>query len=87
MKYLLAIAVLAGLGTFGHAARADEASKARRVERVFARLDADKDGKISRDEAKNGPRVDAHFDEIDADKDGFITPADCLAFFHRHHRK
>jgi Ca2+-binding EF-hand superfamily protein len=44
---------------------------AARGEAIFARLDTDKDGKISKDEAK-GPLAD-RFAEIDADKDGFLT--------------
>jgi Ca2+-binding EF-hand superfamily protein len=91
MKYLLTVGILLGLVAFGHAAVADEVTNAARVERIFARLDADHDGKISRDEAKNGRRLARHFDEIDADKDGYITRAELLAFldahpWHKHRR-
>jgi Ca2+-binding EF-hand superfamily protein len=42
-----------------------------RVRGVFDRLDADKDGKVSKDEARG--LVREHFDHIDANKDGAIT--------------
>jgi Ca2+-binding EF-hand superfamily protein len=40
------------------------------VKRRFQRLDADRDGRISRDEAGRRP----WFDRADADDDGFVTP-------------
>jgi len=42
-----------------------------RVQEVFGRLDANKDGKISKDEARG--LVKEHFEQIDTDRDGFIT--------------
>lgn len=41
------------------------------TEQIFADLDGDEDGKISKKEAK-GP-LKQHFDKIDTDEDGFIT--------------
>src|SRR5262249_931455 len=41
-----------------------------RLEQIFTRLDADKDGKISRAEAK-GP-LEKMFDQLDTNKDGFL---------------
>ena len=87
MKYLLPFAIVLGLGAFGLPALAEEPDNARRVERIFARLDVDKDGRISRDEAKNGRRLARHFDEVDADKDGYITRAELKAFLDAHPRK
>jgi Ca2+-binding EF-hand superfamily protein len=91
MKHLLALGILIGLGTFGTAALADDAENARHVERAFARLDTNHDGKISREEGSRGRRIARHFDAIDADHDGFITPAELKAFLdahpiHKHHR-
>jgi Ca2+-binding EF-hand superfamily protein len=49
---------------------------AKRVDDTFARLDADKDGRISRAESAKGPRMSKHFDQIDADHDGYVTRAE-----------
>jgi len=89
MKHLLALGTLIALGTLGSAALADDADNARRVEKAFARLDTDNDGKISREEAARGRRIAKHFDRIDADKDGFITRAELKAFLDAHpiHKK
>jgi Ca2+-binding EF-hand superfamily protein len=57
---------------------------ARRVDAVFARLDADKDGRISRAEAAKGPRLSRHFDKIDADHDGYVSRAELSASIERH---
>jgi len=63
----------------------DAAAKlARRVDDVFARLDADKDGKISKAEASKGPRLSKNFDQVDADHDGFVTKAELSAAMARH---
>jgi Ca2+-binding EF-hand superfamily protein len=56
---------------------------ARRVDEVFARLDADKDGRISRAEAARrdgaGPRLSRNFDKVDADRDGYVSRAELTA--------
>lgn len=41
-----------------------------RVTNTFSRLDANKDGKISRDEARG--LIKEHFDKLDTNKDGFV---------------
>ena len=89
MKHPLALGILLGLATFGGAALADDADSTQRVEKVFARLDTNNDGKISRDEASKGKRLSRHFDAVDADKDGFVTRAELKVFFdaHPHHDK
>jgi len=57
---------------------------AHHVDDVFARLDTDKDGRISKDEASAGPRLSKHFDKVDVDHDGFITRAELTtAIAHR----
>ncbi len=43
-----------------------------RVEERFIRLDADKDGKLSKEEAPE--RIKRHFDKIDANDDGLLGP-------------
>lgn len=48
------------------------------------KLDADKDGAVSREEAKDHPRLAERFDEIDADKDGKLTEAELRAAKGRH---
>lgn len=52
---------------------------AKRVDAVFARLDADKDGRISRAEATKGPRLSRNFDKVDADRDGYVSRAELSA--------
>ncbi|WP_420554311.1 hypothetical protein [Neptuniibacter marinus] len=51
--------------------------------KVFNKLDADQDGKISQEEAKNYPKLVEGFDKIDADSDGFLSPEE----FTRPHKK
>jgi len=43
----------------------------KRVDSIFAELDTNKDGKLSRDEARG--QVKAHFNDLDTDRDGFIS--------------
>ena len=38
----------------------------------MAKLDVNKDGRISREEAKADPRLAERFDQLDANKDGFL---------------
>jgi Ca2+-binding EF-hand superfamily protein len=56
---------------------------AQRVDNAFTRLDADKDGRISRAEAAKGPRLSRHFDKIDADHDGYVSRAELSAAIER----
>ncbi len=86
MKHLLLLGTVLALGTLGPAALADETDNTRRVEKIFARLDTNNDGKISREEGAKGPRIARHFDKIDADGDGFITRAELKAFLDAHPR-
>lgn len=43
---------------------------------MWAKLDANKDGRISRDEAKADSKFAARFDQMDINKDGFVDRAD-----------
>jgi Ca2+-binding EF-hand superfamily protein len=66
----------------------DDAAKvklAKQVDNVFARLDNDHDGKISKSEASKGPRLSKHFDAIDTNHDGFVTRAELAAAFAARH--
>jgi len=80
-------AALFSVAALAAPALADDAAKtklAQHVDDVLARLDTDKDGRISKDEASKGPRLSKHFDEVDADHDGFITKAELsTAMAHR----
>jgi Ca2+-binding EF-hand superfamily protein len=49
------------------------------VDKVFARLDADHDGRISRAEADKRPRLAKHFAKVDADRDGYVTKPELKA--------
>jgi Ca2+-binding EF-hand superfamily protein len=49
---------------------------AERVKTIFDRLDANRDGKITKDEAKG--LVKEHFDQIDRNRDGVITYEELL---------
>lgn len=42
----------------------------------WAKLDVNKDGRISREEAKADPRLAARFDQLDLNKDGYLDKAD-----------
>jgi Ca2+-binding EF-hand superfamily protein len=56
---------------------------AKRVDNAFAKLDGDKDGRISRAEAAKGPRLSRSFDKIDADHDGYVSRAELSAALER----
>lgn len=56
---------------------------ARRVDKTFEKLDADKDGRISRAEAAKGPRLSRNFDKVDADHDGYVSRAELSAALER----
>jgi len=49
---------------------------AERANYILKRLDADKDGKISKEEAKG--RIQEHFDRLDANKDGYVDRAELI---------
>jgi Ca2+-binding EF-hand superfamily protein len=59
----------------------DNPAVERRVSDVFERMDANKDGKISKAEAKNF--IAQNFDRIDANKDGFIDKDELRRFVAR----
>ena len=48
-------------------------STAPSAEAIFARADANKDGKLSRQEASRIPAVEQRFDDIDTNKDQFVS--------------
>lgn len=48
--------------------------------RVFQRLDANGDGRLTREEARIDPAVSAAFDRIDSNGDGTITRAEARQF-------
>ena len=54
-----------------------------RVDQVFARLDADHDGRLSRPEAEKARRLANHFDKIDADRDGYVTRGELASAIER----
>lgn len=47
----------------------------------LARLDTDKDGRISKAEAQADPRFAARFDKLDVNKDGYVDKVDFQARF------
>jgi Ca2+-binding EF-hand superfamily protein len=72
----------------GDHARPTDAQIAEHIDKVFARLDTDKDGRISQAEAAKGKRLAKHFDKIDADHDGFVSRAELnAAMQHKAHAK
>ena len=69
----LLLALLLGTSATGIALAADTpAAPAQRS----AKLDTNKDGRISRDEAKADPRLAERFDQLDLNKDGYLDKAD-----------
>ncbi|HET9622715.1 MAG TPA: EF-hand domain-containing protein [Kofleriaceae bacterium] len=88
MKPLCAVLAAASLMAVAAPAFAgdDDAMKARvsrRVDQVFAKLDADGDGRISKAEAEKGPKMSKAFDRVDADHDGFVSRAEMSAAVER----
>ena len=49
------------------------------MEAVFARADANNDGKLSRAEAAQLPAIEARFDKLDTNHDGFISIDEFIA--------
>src|SRR6267154_2215962 len=76
VRFVVVCGALVGLTLIGEAAdppkgkAADDGDLEKQIDDVFRRMDANKDGKISRDEAK--ARIAENFDRIDRNKDGFI---------------
>lgn len=81
MKTTVALLLFATLTTFSFAGPkkdgADKAKKKPDPEKVFAKKDADADGKLSKDEflkgAKDATRAEKAFGHKDKDKDGFLS--------------
>jgi len=48
-------------------------------EQMFARLDKNGDGVITRDEVAGRARLEQRFDELDADKNGQLTKEEMMA--------
>lgn len=53
-----------------------------RFDRMFAKMDKNSDGMLSRDELTKNKRLSKHFDEIDANKDGNISKDELQTYFH-----
>jgi Ca2+-binding EF-hand superfamily protein len=88
MKKLAVLAAAAAAASLLVAVPAFAADRPRspvndKVDQVFARLDADHDGRISRPEAEQGKRLANHFDKIDADRDGYVTRGELAAAIER----
>jgi Ca2+-binding EF-hand superfamily protein len=65
----------------------DKEAMKEKFEEHFAKMDANKDGKISKGEAKDHPMLSKHFDEIDANKDGSLTKDEMAAHMKAMHDK
>ena len=83
---ILSVAALVGLSA---AAFADEAATGKgrhhgRAREKFARLDTDKDGKLSQAEVSGHPKLAQKFAEIDKNGDGFLTPEEIRAYAQAH---
>jgi Ca2+-binding EF-hand superfamily protein len=87
MKRFFVVPLIASISLFLPGAAEAGKEKAKdidaMVDRVFARLDADKDNRISKQEAEKGPRLGKHFAKVDADKDGFVTRPELRAALER----
>jgi Ca2+-binding EF-hand superfamily protein len=58
---------------------------AARAQRIVEKLDANKDGRVSRSEVEGRPRLTKHFADIDANKDGQLTVDELAAAIRRRH--
>jgi Ca2+-binding EF-hand superfamily protein len=72
----IAIAAVAAIGMIA----AEHAS----AEGNHAKIDANKDGNITRAEAANHPKLLQHFDQIDTNKDGVLSKEERMAFAQAH---
>lgn len=87
MKKILTLCLAAGLAatlTCDFATAQRGGKKGHRGARLFAKLDTNKDGKISKEEA--GKLWD-RLSKADANKDGFVTREELKAFAKTHKRK
>lgn len=60
------------------AQRKGKGKRGSNVSKIFAKLDKNDDGKITKEEAK-GSRLEGRFEKIDKDKDGAITKKELAA--------
>lgn len=49
------------------------------LEAMFAKMDANKDGKLSKEEADKAPALAGRFAELDKNADGFLSPDEFAA--------
>jgi Ca2+-binding EF-hand superfamily protein len=79
----LKVMVLGCILTAATASAQEEPAKQKRdPEKMFAKIDTNSDGKISKDEAAKAerPMLKEKFDEIDTNKDSFIDKEELKAF-------
>jgi Ca2+-binding EF-hand superfamily protein len=76
------VMVLTGLFTLSAAAQQKPLSREHHGDKMFAQLDADKDGKISKAEADKEAKgkIKENFAAIDANKDNFVDKAELKAY-------
>lgn len=81
---LLKLMVFGCFFTAAMASAQDDTQKPKKAdpEKMFAKLDTDSDGKISKDEAAKAerPMLKEKFDEVDTNKDSFIDKDELKAF-------
>ena len=56
-----------------------------KLDKIFGRLDANRDGFISRAEADAGKKMARHFGKVDANNDGFVSRDEMAAALQRRH--
>ena len=71
MKHPLIFLCAAALAS--SVAMANDESRAKDSNDVFATVDADSDGKVSKEEAVANPSFQKHFDALDGNHDGTVT--------------
>ncbi|MCG9791688.1 EF-hand domain-containing protein [Flavobacterium algicola] len=75
LKFVLGLTLFAGTtSVFAQQNEEQGGKKPPTAEEIIKKMDADKDGKLSKDEVK-GPLKD-DFTKIDTDKDGFLSLAE-----------